>query len=143
VLIGLLIAVDPSVSQIAGRTDVRVSDTAIALASGCAGALALTSNFANILVGVMVAVALLPPLVTFGLLLGAGHFLHALDALMLFLTNFICINLAGVVTFLLQGIRPLTWWEADRARKAAHRAIFLWVGLLAALVLVIVLSHSR
>jgi len=58
------------------------------------------------LIGVMVAVALLPPLVTFGLLLGVGHMASATGALSLFLINLICVNLAGVTTFLVQSIRP-------------------------------------
>jgi uncharacterized membrane protein len=70
----------------------------------------------------MVAVALLPPLVTSGLLLGGGQPALAMGALSLFLMNLICVNLAGVTTFLVQGIRPATWWEKDRAVKATHAA---------------------
>ena len=57
----------------------------------------------------------------------------ALGALSLFLMNLICVNLAGVTTLLVQGIRPAIWWEKDRATKASHIAIPLWVALLAAL----------
>jgi uncharacterized membrane protein len=57
----------------------------------------------------MVAVAMLPPLVTSGLLLGGGQAPLAVGALSLFLMNLICVNLAGVTTFLVQGIRPATW----------------------------------
>jgi len=45
----------------------------------------------------------------------------------------ICVNLAGVTTFLVQGIRPATWWKKDRAVKATRIAIGLWVTLLAGL----------
>jgi len=45
--------------------------------------------------------------------------------------------LAGVVTFLIQGIRPLTWWEASKAKKATGIAILIWAFLLAALVIMI------
>jgi uncharacterized membrane protein len=75
----------------------------------------------------------LPPLVTFELLLGNGQPVLATGALALFLMNLICVNLAGVTTFLVQGIRPTTWWEKDRASKAMRIAIGLWVTLLAAL----------
>jgi len=43
-------------------------------------------------------------------------------------------NLAGVTTFLVQGIRPVTWCEKNRATKATRIAIGLWGALLAALV---------
>ena len=85
------------------------------------------------MIGVRVAVALWPPLGTFGLLLGGGHSTLAAGALSLFLMNLICVNLAAVTTFLVQGIRPATWWEKDRASKATRIAIGLWVLLLAAL----------
>jgi uncharacterized membrane protein len=86
----------------------------------------------------MVAVALIPPLVTFGLLVGSAHMNLALRALLLFVTNVICINLAGVVTLLAQNVRPRTWWEEDRAKRAIKIAISLWVFLLLMLVLVII-----
>ena len=133
VIIGALWHVDPALSEVAARTRVRLDDAAVALASGCAGALAFTTGVSAALIGVMVAVALLPPLVTFGLLLGGGHPVLAMGALSLFLLNLICVNLAGVATFLVQGIHPASWWEKDRAVKATRVAIGLWVGLLAAL----------
>ena len=86
-----------------------------------------------------VAVALLPPLVTFGLLLGGGHLTLAMGALALLMANLICLNLAGVTTFLVQGIHPATWWEKERAAKATRIAIGLWVTLLVVLVGLILL----
>jgi uncharacterized membrane protein len=118
----------------ASRAKVQLGDIVVALASGSAGALAFTTGVSATLIGVMVAVALLPPLVTFGLLLGGGHTVLAMGALSLFLVNLICVNLAGVTTFLVQGIHPATWWEKDRAAKATRIAIVLWVALLAVLV---------
>ena len=58
----------------------------------------------------------------------------AIGALSLFLINLICVNLAGVATFLVQGIRPATWWEKGRAVKATRIAIALWGTLLAGLI---------
>jgi uncharacterized hydrophobic protein (TIGR00341 family) len=139
--VGLLIPVDPQVAEIASRTRADLSDVVLALAAGSAGALAFTSGYPATLIGVMVAVALLPPLVTFGLLTGSGHAGEALGALLLLASNIICVNLAGVVTFLARGIRPLTWWEADRARRAARAAVALWLGLLVVLVGLIVLAR--
>jgi uncharacterized hydrophobic protein (TIGR00341 family) len=133
-IIGALVQVNPASPEVASRNAVGLGDIAVALASGCAGALAFTTGVSATLIGVMVAVALLPPLVTFGLLLGGGHSAAAMGALSLFLMNLICVNLAGVMTFLVQGIRPAIWWERDRAVKATRIAIALWAALLAALV---------
>jgi uncharacterized hydrophobic protein (TIGR00341 family) len=139
--IGLLCGVDPGVAEVQARLHTQIKDVVLALASGSAGVLSITSGAPAALIGVMVAVALIPPLVTFGLLVGAGHLEMATRALLLFVTNVICINLAGVVTLLAQNVRPRTWWEADKAKKASRIAIAFWVGTLAILVAVILLSH--
>ena len=115
--LGYLLNVDPGTPEIAARTEVGLGDVGLALASGIAGALFLTIGVSTALVGVMLAVALLPPLVTFGLLIGSGNYDLATDALLLFMTNLICVNLAGVLTFVAQGVWPRAWWEADRARR--------------------------
>ncbi len=141
-IIGALLHVDPTLSQLASRTQVGISDVVLALAAGCAGALAFTTGVSAILVGVMVAVALLPPMVTFGLLLGGGQIDLAMGALSLLLANLICLNLAAVLTFMAQGIRPATWWEKDRAKKATRIAIGLWVTLLVVLVGLILLLRK-
>jgi uncharacterized hydrophobic protein (TIGR00341 family) len=143
VILGVLLHVNPASPELASRNAVGLGDVAVALASGSAGALAFTTGVSATLIGVMVAVALLPPLVTFGLLLGGGHLALAAGAFSLFLMNLICVNLAGVTTFLVQGIRPATWWEKDRAAKATRVAILLWVAVLAALTgLILLLRRS-
>jgi hypothetical protein len=57
------------------------------------------------------------------------------------LTNLICVNLAGVVTFLVQGVQPLWWWDKEKAKKATRRALITWVVCLALLVLSILASQ--
>ncbi len=141
-IIGLMVHVDPSNAAIEARTHLGWSDLLLALASGSAGVLSLTSGGKLSLVGVMVAVALMPPLVTGGLLLGGGLYQPGTGALNLALANIICINLAGVVTFHLQGIRPSTWWEKDKARRASRRATIILVVLLLTLA-GILLAHTN
>ena len=141
ILAGFVFSIDPTINEIATRTNVLPTDILVALASGSAGVLAFTSGVATALIGVMVSVALLPPLVAFGLLLGAGHMPEALGAFLLVLTNIICVNLAGVTTLWLKGIRPRSWWEADRAGRASRFAIGLWSALLVLLVFVVYLSQ--
>jgi|TARA_B110000438_G_scaffold301491_1_gene356514 uncharacterized hydrophobic protein (TIGR00341 family) len=113
-------------------------DLVLALASGAAGALSFTTGAGSALIGVMVAVALLPPLIASGIFLGSGSMAPALNAALLFLANFICVNLAAVGTFLLQGIRPRTWWEDKKAKRMARRALATWIVLLAALAAIVV-----
>lgn len=62
-------------------------------------------------------------------------------ALLLLSVNIICVNLAGVATFLFQGVRPRTWWEENRAKKSTRIAIFIWTLLL--LILIVIISHLQ
>jgi len=142
VLFGLLLAVPEDGREIASRTEAGLTDVALALAAGVAGCMAFTAGVSTALVGVMVAVALLPPLAVFGMLVGAGDWPRASGALLLLVTNLICVNLAGVVTFMAQGIRPRTWWDADRARRATRFAVAAWIVLLAILSVVIVVAFG-
>ncbi|KPK34808.1 MAG: hypothetical protein AMK70_06625 [Nitrospira bacterium SG8_35_1] len=142
VVLGFLLVIDPEIREIASRTVVSYADIVLALASGVAAALSITSGVPSVLIGVMVSVALIPPLVVFGLLLGSGYFLLAVRALELVAVNMICINLAGVFTFLFQGLRPLNWWEASKAKKAARYAIIIWVSLLILLTVLLMFSQQ-
>jgi uncharacterized hydrophobic protein (TIGR00341 family) len=130
VVLGAVMTIDPSIPELAARTDVHMADVALALAAGAAGALAVTRGVPTALVGVMVAVALLPPLVACGLFLGSGETALAGNAALLTLTNVVCINLAGVSTFLLQGVRPRHWSDVEKARASTRVAILLWITVL-------------
>ncbi len=139
-LAGLALTVDPYGSEILGRTRLTYEHLALALAAGAAGAISLTRGVGTGLVGVMVAVALLPPLANAGLLLGDGHWAAGVGALILVLGNVVCVNLAATVAFLAQGVRPNTWWEGKRRSGAVWTASLLWGGLLVALVVVVWLA---
>lgn len=130
VIMGIIFTVDPGAEEMITRTMVNLKHIIIALAAGSAGVLAFTRGVAAAIVGVMVAVALLPPLVAVGLLLGAGYTQLAVGAGILTVTNLICINLAGILTFLVQGVRPRSWWEEKKAKKASRTALAIWTLLL-------------
>ncbi len=126
IIIGAFVEFDPYTPETISRTKAGVSDIILALASGSAAALSYTVGLPSAIIGVMVAVALLPPTVVIGLMLGAGYPELAMGALLLLLINIICVNLSGVMTFLVQGVRPLTWWESNLAKKSARVAIIFW-----------------
>ncbi len=130
VTLGVLLPVDETLNQIASRTEVHLSDIALALASGAAGVLAYTIGMSAAVIGVMVAVALLPPLVTAGLLVGDMQFDLAFFAFLLVLTNVICVNLAAVATFILQGVSPRSWYIAEKAKRINRIALSTWIFLI-------------
>lgn len=141
-VIGIFLTVDPNEPILLSRTTVRLGDIALALAAGSAGSIAFTRGLSEYLIGVMVALALVPTLVAGGLLVGAGYFNLAAGALLLFLVNLICINLAGVVTFLVQGIKPRSWWEADKAKRLSRLSLVIWITLLLILISVLFYLES-
>ena len=127
--IGLTFQFDPTVGQIAGRSQITLAHVVVAASAGAAGAIAVTTGVSAAMVGVMVAVALVPPLVAVGLLLGAGEYAAASAAGLMLVTNIVCVNLAAVVVMLLQGILPNRWYEADRAKRAIWVALVMWTTL--------------
>jgi len=129
-LIGRFIAIDPTVPELLSRTRVSPADVVLALASGGAGVIAFSKGSASSLIGVMIAVALVPPLAAAGLLFGSGHGHLALGALILFATNLVCINVAGILTFLFQGLAPRSW-------RVTAGTLMIWVLLLVALLALI------
>ncbi len=137
---GAVLTVDAATPEIASRTQIDLADVALALAAGVAGALSFTRGVSTALIGVMVAVALLPPLVAVGLLLGTGQGHAAYEAFLLLCTNVVCVNLAGVVTFFAQGIQPMKWYEAEQAKRAIRVAVLLWLFALAVLIAAILLA---
>ncbi len=132
--VGLVFKIDPELPAIAQRSAVGAGDIALALAAGAAGAIAMTSRAPTMLIGVMVAVALLPPLVVAMLHVANAHWSLALGAGLLVVVNVICVNLACVATFALRGIRPRAWYEAARARRATRAAVGAWLAALFGLV---------
>ncbi|MFZ1907861.1 MAG: TIGR00341 family protein [Burkholderiales bacterium] len=128
--------------ELLARTDVGLDSIALALASGAAAVLSITTGLSSVLVGVMVAVALLPPAAAVGLTLGHGRFDLAAGAALLLAVNVVCVNLASKVVFLLRGIRPRTWWQREKAKRATIAYLMIWVVTLALLLLLIYLRQS-
>ena len=105
-VLGMLLTVDPTLSEITSRIQAGPSDIVLALASGAAGAIALCTGGSSTLIGVMVAVALMPPLVTAGLLWGGGYSGWQ-GGLSLFGLNLACIILSGAIVFAARKISRL------------------------------------
>lgn len=93
--------------QVLGRTAPNLLDLGIAITAGAAGAYVMIRKEAgSALPGVGIAVALVPPLATLGITVGAGRDDLADGALLLFLTNLTCITLAASIVFLAAGFVP-------------------------------------
>ncbi len=131
--------------EVISRTEVHLGHVALALAAGAAGVLSLTTGTATTLVGVMVAVSLLPPAAVFGLLLGKGQYALAEGALLLLMVNVFCVLLAANLVFLLQHVRPRRWIKGGWIKEPTPwLGRVLWVFLwLAALLILVARIDSR
>ena len=108
-------AYDSNTEILVGDTDnTYIEDATVC---GFAGVISILSGHGSTLVGVMVAAALLPPLIRSGLLLGGADYKNALNSFLIFSTNIVCLNIAGIITFYLAGIRPRRWWGKETAKK--------------------------
>ena len=137
ILIGIFWPLNVESRELLARTYVGLDSAVLAMASGAAAVISLTSGIPSILVGVMVAVALLPPAATLGLMLGAGQTDLAYGAAFLLAVNIVAINLSAKLGFLIQGIKPRTWLEKKKAKQSMQSYIIIWILTLAALLLVI------
>lgn len=119
--------------ELLSRTVLGPEVVALALASGAAAALSLSTGISSALVGVMVAVALLPPSVASALFLGAGETDKAIAAAVLTALNVVCAVLSAQLVFVWKGVRPRTWYSQKKASKAVKINAAIWFGLLVAL----------
>lgn len=120
--------------ELMSRTQVGLSSVVLALASGAAASISLTTGLSSVLVGVMVAVALLPPAATFGIMLGKGNLDLAIGAGLLLAINVVCVNLAAKIVFFFKGVRPRTWWEKEKAKRGLLVFVLMWLVTLIILV---------
>ncbi len=136
---GYFIGISEIPSELRARTLVGLDDVVLALASGAAGVLSFSSGLASALVGVMVATALLPPLVSIGLFLGAGYPDLASKAFLVYFTNFVCISFTATLVLRILNLKPANEEDSRSARATTLLAFAIWTLLLA---LVVVLIRS-
>jgi uncharacterized hydrophobic protein (TIGR00341 family) len=143
IVVGTVVPVSLETSEIASRLQVSWADGILAFASGVAGAISITTEERSSIVGVMVSVALLPPLVVLGLLMGSGYWAAAFSSALLVTTNLICLNLAAVTTFLVQDLRPREWRDIPKAKQFTRAAYSIWLVLLMGLVGIVLVIRSH
>jgi len=120
-------------SQLASRIAPGLLALLTALASGAAGAfITAREEIADSIGGVAIAISLVPPLCVVGIALRVGEFGPASGAMMLFITNFLAILLAGGLTFLLGGLgRVAITDESVRTRRNAFIVVIVATLLIA------------
>jgi uncharacterized hydrophobic protein (TIGR00341 family) len=131
--LGVLMPFDTQTSELAARGQASFADIALAFAAGIAAALSISAGVSSVLVGVMVAVALMPPATAIGLFLGKGEMFMASGAATLLAVNLCALYLSGQAVFYLRGIRPRTWYMRKKAEQSLMTSLLAWSVLLLAL----------
>jgi len=131
--IALIMPVNLDSHELLSRAVIGPEIIILALASGAAAALSLSTGLSSALVGVMVAVALLPPSVASALFLGAGDYDKAFGATLLLGLNVVCAILSAQLVFVWKGVRPRSWINQQKAARAVKVNAALWIGLLVVL----------
>ncbi|MBR5698493.1 MAG: DUF389 domain-containing protein [Prevotella sp.] len=116
-------------SELLARTSPTLYDVLIAFCGGAAGIIALcTRDKGQVIPGVAIATALMPPLCTAGYGLATGHLLYFLGAFYLFFINTVFIALSTFFGVRLLGFRRHSFGSAWRERRA-NRIVTLIVLL--------------
>lgn len=109
------------IQQVNERLSPDFLSLVVALGAGVAGAYSLSGDVSSSLVGVMIAVALVPPTAVIGIGIAWGLPAVVTGATVLVLLNFISINLAALAVLWYQGYRPEEWFRQDDARSETIR----------------------
>ena len=142
VVIGIFWPINFTNYEVISRTDVGFAGVVLALASGMAAVLSLTTNISSVLVGVMVAVALLPPAAVLGMMIGNLQYQLAIGALLLLSINIICVNLSAQIILFIQGVRPRTWYEKRKAYQSKLINMIILFLLLSVLIAAIIIRQQ-
>jgi uncharacterized hydrophobic protein (TIGR00341 family) len=111
-----------------GRT--RIIDIGIAVILGLAGGLALYIAIPESLIGVAVAVALVPPAAVTGIGIAFQDINLFLGALILTLANILGLQLGGTILLSLHGIAPRNYFRKEDVRNRRIYAILIMTGML-------------
>lgn len=116
-------------SELLARTSPTIYDVFIALFGGLAGVVALsTKEKGNVIPGVAIATALMPPLCTAGFGLATGNLIYFLGAFYLYFINSVFISVATFV-----GVRVMHFQRKEFVDKAKEQTVRKYIILLVVL----------
>jgi len=122
-----------AVPEIQERLTPDFLSLAVALGAGVAGVLSLSTGVSTALVGVMIAVALMPPAATVGIGIAFGQPAVSVGSGVLALVNGLSINLAALVVLWYRGYRPEHWFRLNEARSRTLKRVATLVVAIAVL----------
>lgn len=111
-------------SELLARTTPTIWDVLIAIAGGLAGIVASSrKHISNVIPGVAIATALMPPLCTAGYGLGTGNVYYFIGAFYLFLINCVFISIATFIIVRFLKFKPANYVDQETAAKVRK---YIW-----------------
>lgn len=115
-------------SELLARTSPTIYDVFIALFGGLAGVVALsTKEKGNVIPGVAIATALMPPLCTAGYGLASGNLIYFLGAFYLYFINSVFISLATFLGVRVMRFQPKAFVDKEREKKVRKYIVLIVV----------------
>ncbi len=119
-------------SEILARTSPNIYDVLIAFFGGCAGMLTNGSKIkGNVIPGVAIATALMPPLCTAGYGIATAQYSYFYGALYLYIINTVFI---AVATILMVKVLNFQSYQFDKSQKSKKWKIIMWMIIIATLI---------
>lgn len=113
-------------SELLARTSPTIYDVFIALFGGLAGVVALsTKEKGNVIPGVAIATALMPPLCTAGYGLASGNLIYFLGAFYLYFINSVFISLATYLGVRLMHFQRKEFVDKNREKKVRQYIVLI------------------
>lgn len=115
--------IDEAQSELLARTSPTIYDVLIALFGGLAGIVALCSTGqrgGNVIPGVAIATAIMPPLCTTGFGIATGNWIYAAGSFYLYLINSIFISLATFIGVNIFDFKKKVFVDKQREKRVKH-----------------------
>ena len=124
-------------SQVLSRITPRLVDLIIALAAGFMASLAsMRRDIPDAVPGVAISASIVPPLCVVGAGLYEGAYQASLGALLLFVTNYVAIQVMGAIVFLLMGLGHQDFSTVgEQARRLWYAAVAIGALVIGGLLL--------
>jgi len=126
-----------TIPQVAERTSPNFLSLFLAVGSGIAGSISIMRGSGSTLVGVAIAVALIPPAATSGLGIAFGLPGVAVAGAVLVVVNLLAINVSALVLFWVSGFKPLDAGRFEGVRASVFSRIVVIAIAIAVLSIVL------
>ncbi|EMA66808.1 hypothetical protein C461_09866 [Halorubrum aidingense JCM 13560] len=125
---------DPlELAEVSERLAPNVLVLVVAIGAGIAGIVSLMTGVSATLVGVMIAVALIPPAAAVGIGVAFAIPRLVLGAGVIVAVNVLSINLSALVVLWYEGYRPQRWFREEEARAAFVKRAAVLIAAIALL----------